>query len=95
MFFACPIQLRAQNDGAKIFKSNCTLCHGLDGNGTTPTGKVLKAKDLSSKEVQDKSDAALSDLISKGQGKMPAFGAKFGPDTIKSLVTYIRQLQRQ
>jgi mono/diheme cytochrome c family protein len=92
---ACPFQLRAQSDGAKVFKANCTLCHGADGSGNTPTGKALKAKDLKSKEIQDKSDAELGEVITKGQGKMPAFGAKFSPDVINSLVAYIRQLSKK
>ena len=42
-----PSSLRAQNDAAKVFKANCTLCHGEDGGANTPTGKAwLKARDL-------------------------------------------------
>jgi len=100
-FFICfaglglPRSLRAQTDGAKTFKANCTLCHGEDGSGSSPTGKALKAKDLGSEEVQKQSDAELTEIISKGRGKMPAFGTKFSPDVIKSLVAYIRQLPKK
>jgi mono/diheme cytochrome c family protein len=45
-------QLQAQNDAAKVYKTNCTLCHSDDGSGSSPTGKALKAKDLRSDEVQ-------------------------------------------
>jgi cytochrome c6 len=92
---ACPFQLRAQSDADKVFKANCTLCHGADGSGDTPTGKALKAKDLKLAEVQNKSDAELAEVIAKGNGKMPAFGSKFSPDVINSLVAYIRQLPKK
>jgi mono/diheme cytochrome c family protein len=90
-----PASLRAQNDAAKTFKANCILCHGTDGSGNTPTGKSLKAKDLASAEVQKKSNAELAATINKGSGKMPAFGSKFSPDVIDSLVAYIRQMAKK
>jgi mono/diheme cytochrome c family protein len=90
-----PNVVRAQSDAAKVFKANCTLCHGDDGSGNSPTGKALKAKDLRSDEVQKQTDAALADVIAKGRGKMPAFGSKFSPDVITSLVAYIRQLAKK
>jgi mono/diheme cytochrome c family protein len=90
-----PFRLQAQNDAAKIFKTSCTLCHSDDGSGNSPTGKALKAKDLRSDEVQGKTDAELAETITKGKGKMPAFGTKMSPDKVKSLVAYIRQLQKK
>jgi mono/diheme cytochrome c family protein len=87
--------VRAQSDAAKVFKTNCSLCHGPDGSGDTPTGKALKAKDLRSDEVQKQSDAELAAIISKGRGKMPAFGSKFSPGVINSLVAYIRQMPKK
>jgi mono/diheme cytochrome c family protein len=92
---ALPSGTRAQSDAAKLFKTNCTLCHGDDGSGNSPTGKALKAKDLRSDEVQKQTDAALAEVIAKGRGKMPAFGSKFSPDVINSLVAYIRQLAKK
>jgi mono/diheme cytochrome c family protein len=92
---ALPPAARAQKDAATVFKANCILCHGPDGSGSTPTGKTLKAKDLKSDDVQKQSDAELAAVISKGRGKMPAFGSKFSPDVINSLVAYIRQLAKK
>jgi cytochrome c553 len=89
----CAFQLQAQ-DAAKVYKTNCVLCHSADGSGDSPTGKALKAKDLRSAEVQSKSDADLAGIITKGAGKMPAFGAKLHPDAINSLVAYIRALKK-
>jgi cytochrome c6 len=92
---ALPGAVRAQGDAAKTFTANCVLCHGANGSGDPPAGKALKAKDLRSAEVQTKSDAVLAAAISKGSGKMPAFGSKLSPDVISSLVAYIRQLPKK
>ena len=91
---ALAVGTQAQSDGAKIFKANCVLCHAADGRGNTTAGKALKAKDLQSDEVQKQSDAALSETITNGKGKMPAFGDKINPEDVKSLVAYIRTLKK-
>jgi len=92
---ALPCCLGAQSDAAKVYKTNCALCHAADGSGETASGKSLKAKDLRSPEVQGKSDEELGEVIAKGAGKMPAFGKKLSPDGIKSLVAYIRALPKK
>lgn len=94
-FLALPTATHAQSDPAKIYKTNCVLCHSADGSGDSPSGKALHAKDLRSEEVQKQSDAALSEVITKGRGKMPAFGAKIKPDDVEKLVAYLRELAKQ
>ena len=89
-FLALPTATHAQSDPAKIYKTNCVLCHSADGSGDSPSGKALHAKDLRSDEVQKESDAELAEVITKGRGKMPAFGAKLKPDDVTKLVAYIR-----
>jgi cytochrome c6 len=84
--------VRAQGDAAKIYKTNCVLCHAADGSGSSASGKAMKAKDLRSPEVQGKPDAELAEFITQGKGKMPAFGKKLKPDDIKQLVAYIRDM---
>src|SRR5437764_1296203 len=90
-----PSLLFAQNDAAALFKSKCVMCHGEDGSGNTPSGKALKAKDLRSEETQKKSDAEITDVITKGRNKMPAFGQKLKPNQIQQLVAYIRHLGKK
>jgi mono/diheme cytochrome c family protein len=92
---ALPSTLSAQTDVAKVYKTNCVLCHAADGSGNSPSGKALGAKDLASSEVQKKSDAELTEGITKGKGKMPAFGAKLKPDDIKQVVAYIRSMGKK
>jgi mono/diheme cytochrome c family protein len=90
-----PVLMQAESDPAKIYKTNCVLCHSADGSGDSASGKALHAKDLRSDEVQKQSDAELTDVITKGKGKMPAFGAKIPPDDVTKLVAYIRQLPKK
>jgi len=92
---ALPFCLKADSDAAKVYKTNCALCHSADGSGDAASGKALKAKDLRSPEVLGKSDAELAEGIAKGTGKMPAFGQKLSGDVIKSLVAYIRELPKK
>lgn len=82
----------AQSDAGKTFQAKCVLCHAADGSGSSPTGKALHAKDLRSAEVQALSDAVLTETITTGKGKMPAFGARIQPADIQKLVAYIRSL---
>ncbi|MGH9512065.1 MAG: c-type cytochrome [Terriglobales bacterium] len=97
--FSCcivlPAAVYAQSDAAKIFKTNCVLCHSENGSGDSATGKALHAKDLRSDEVQKQSDAALAEVITKGKGKMPAFRAKIHPEGVAKLVAYIRALPKK
>lgn len=92
---AVPAGARAQSDVAKTYKTNCVLCHAVDGSGNTSSGKALRAKDLASGDVRQESDSELTDIIVKGKGKMPAFGAKLKPEDIKQLVAYIRVLPKK
>lgn len=85
----------AQNNGATLFQSNCLMCHGADGKGSTPTGQALKVVNLHSPEVVKMSDAELANVISKGKKSMPAFGSRLTSSQIESLVSYIRTLQKQ
>jgi mono/diheme cytochrome c family protein len=89
------VAAHAQDKGATLFQSNCQMCHGADGKGSTPTGQALKVVNLHSAEVVKMSDADLATVISKGKKSMPAFGARLAPPQIESLVSYIRTLQKQ
>jgi mono/diheme cytochrome c family protein len=93
--FGCLIlttAMQAQSDAAKVYTANCALCHGPDGSGNTGPGKAFHAQDLRSNETQKQTDAALSEVITKGREKMPAFGAKIKPEDIAKLVAYVRTL---
>ena len=84
----------AADTGADVFKAKCATCHGPDGSGSTPVGKSLKLRDLSSKEVQAQSDADLTTIITKGKNKMPAYDGKLTKEQIDSLVKFVRSLKK-
>jgi cytochrome c6 len=82
-------------DGAGDFKAKCAACHGADGTGSTATGKALKVRDLASPDVQSQSDAQLTEIVTNGKNKMPAYKGKLTDDQIKGLVAYIRGLAQK
>lgn len=76
-------------DAAATYKAKCAMCHGADGKG----GK-MGTRDFGSAEVKAETDAQLTEIITKGKGKMPAYGGKLTDDEIKGLVTYVRSLSK-
>jgi cytochrome c6 len=88
MLAVCSSSAVAQ-DAAATFKAKCAMCHGADGKG----GK-MGTRDFASAEVKAETDAQLTDIITKGKGKMPAYGGKLSDADIKGLVTYIRGLAK-
>lgn len=96
LFSAQPqaINAAAADDGATLYKTKCTVCHGADGSGGTAVGKSLKVRDLRSAEAQKMTDARMSQIIIKGKNKMPGF-SQFSPDQIKQLVAHIRALAKK
>jgi len=76
-------------DAAATYKAKCAMCHGPEGKG----GK-MGTRDFASAEVKAETDAQLTEIISKGKGKMPAYDGKLKDTEIKDLVTYIRSLAK-
>jgi cytochrome c6 len=99
IFFALTIMfafgVSVRGDGAGDFKAKCAMCHGADGAGSTATGKALQVRDLASPDVQSQSDAQLTDIVTNGKNKMPAYKGKLTDDQIKGLVVYIRGLAKK
>lgn len=82
------------DEGADVYKAKCAGCHGARGAGDSAVGKKLGVKPLNSTEVQKKTDAELKTVITKGSGKMPAFGGKIADPDIDKLVAFIRSLKK-
>jgi mono/diheme cytochrome c family protein len=89
-----PALATAADTGPDIFATKCATCHGKDGSGSTPMGKTLKVRDLGSADVQKQSDKELKDIITKGKGKMPAYGSKLSDTQIDDLVKFARSLKK-
>jgi len=71
------------------------MCHGPDGKGEVPMGKKLNVPSLVSSDVQNQSDAQLTDAITKGKNKMPAYDGKLTKEQIGQLVAYVRELGKK
>lgn len=71
MFAGLP-RVEAAGDPAKgkaVYEKHCIVCHGPQGKGDGPAGKMLKppAADFTSAESKKKSDAELRLVIEKGK----------------------------
>ncbi len=77
-------------DAAATFKAKCAMCHGADGKGK----ESMKTPDLTSADVQKKSDADLGGVITNGKPpKMPAYKTMTA-DQVKDMVAFIRSLKK-
>jgi cytochrome c6 len=88
LMMVCSSSAVAQ-DAAATYKAKCAMCHGADGKG----GK-MGTRDFASPEVKGETDAQLTEIITKGKGKMPSYDGKLKDTEIKDLVTYIRGLAK-
>jgi len=91
LLLALALPIAAFADGAAIFKTKCTPCHGSDGSGQTPIGKNLKVRDLRSAEAQKLTDAEITKVLTDGKGKMPK--SKLPADDIKAVIAFVRGLK--
>jgi cytochrome c6 len=82
-------------NGQKAFQQRCEKCHGKDGSGNTSVGKALKAADLRSAVVQQKTDADFYTQIDKGKANMPPFGAVLDKTQINDLIAYVREFGKK
>lgn len=84
-----------KSPGKTIFEANCTFCHGDDGKAKTPPGMALGAHDLTSAEIKKKPNSELTQTVTQGRNKMPAFGDKLDANQIHDLIVYIRTLGKK
>src|SRR5438270_4712447 len=80
--------------GVDHFDAHCASCHAATGKGDTEKGKAVRAADLTSPDVQSKSDKELFDIIAKGVPgtAMPGFGKTHSPTEIWHTVLFLRKL---
>jgi cytochrome c6 len=92
LLFISPAQAQ---DAASVYKSKCAMCHSADGSGSSPAGKAMNVPDLRSEAVQKQTDAQLTDIVTNGKNKMPAYKGKVTAEEIKGLVGYMRGLAKK
>jgi cbb3-type cytochrome c oxidase subunit III len=88
-------------DGYRIFRTNCFVCHGLDGTGDGPLASKLETRpaDLTDNDrLEKKSDRELFKIIEgtaphgEVTSDMPQWGLAIPHTQIRSLVAYVRYL---
>ncbi len=72
----------ATEDGGKLFKKKCAMCHKVDRKKVGPAVKSMTTD-----------EAALKSVITHGRKMMPAFGKKLNEAQIDALVAFIRSQQ--
>jgi cytochrome c6 len=86
------VRVRAQDAGERVYRTKCASCHGADGAGATPAGKLTKARDFCSAGVKAESDEDWTAIVVKGKNKMPAYDKKLTDAEIKDVLAYVRGL---
>ncbi len=90
-------------DAKATFQQECAKCHGKDGKGHTPMGRILHLKDFTNPKVQkEMKDEDMIKTIkdgatdkATGRERMKAFGSTFTDQQIKELVAYVRSLGKK
>ncbi len=78
-------------DGAALFRSKCSMCHGVDGKGFA----AIKTPDFTDPKVQSAiTDKEMTTIIKEGKKgtAMLPFADKLKDDEIEALVKFIRSL---
>lgn len=99
---AGAMSVRAASTKA-IFQHDCAKCHGRDGKGHTPMGRILHINDFTHPQVQKQmKDAEMVKAIKEGlkdkqtgRKTMPPFGSKLTDAQIKSLLAYVRKFGKK
>ena len=77
------------------YLDHCAVCHGRDGKGQTDVGANMypKVPDLTSPEVQNRSDGALFYIIQNGVRwtGMPGWKEEHSPEDTWKLVSFLRK----
>jgi mono/diheme cytochrome c family protein len=89
LFILIPNLSWAADDGATIYKAKCAMCHGADAAGK-PAAKIPS---LISDEVKKMSDDDLAKAVTE-KPKHPSMAKSLTPDQVKTVVAYVRSLQK-
>lgn len=84
---AC-VDIDDASTGRQIYEQACANCHGDDLGGGI--GPALGA----GTEVADRDDEYYIVTITRGRGRMPAFGSTLSDDQIERVIEFLREQQR-
>jgi len=80
--------------GEVSYARNCASCHGREGHGDGPRGKmcITFPGDFSTPAFKDYTDGEIFYQTKHGRGEMPAYDRRIPDHEIWSIVNYIRKL---
>jgi mono/diheme cytochrome c family protein len=78
---------KAEQAGVQLFQQNCAVCHGPNGAGIPGIGTPNFHDAALQRSL---SDQQMTQIISNGKGRMPAWAGKLSNTQIADLVAYIR-----
>lgn len=82
----------AQSSGAAIFKTNCQVCHGVNGLPNPTMAKLLGVPSVSGPEMKKLTLQQMVTTVTNGKDKMPAWKGKLTDTQINAVVAYLRTL---
>ena len=101
LFLAGPRTLSAAGDPAKgkaIYEKHCVACHGPQGKGDGPAGKMLKppAADFTSAANKKKSEAELMQVVENGKAgtAMVPWKSQLSQAELNDLMGYVMTLRK-
>ena len=74
---------------ASLFRQNCAICHGAEGNGKEIDGKLIPS--LRYGEAANKSEEEIRQQIRHGKLPMPSFEKQLTDEEIEKMVKFIRR----
>jgi len=80
----------AQSEGATVYKTKCSMCHGLQGTPNPGIAKNMGTRAASDPAVKAMTQAQMIAETTDGKGKMPAFKGKLTAAQIKDSVDFFR-----
>ena len=90
-----PTSSASVDQGAALFRENCTACHGAVGRGDGEVAATLeKAPADLVQMAPTHSDGDFAWKIANGRGEMPAWGDVLTAEEIWHVVNYLKNLPR-
>ena len=84
----------AQSAGESVYKTKCSMCHGLQGTPNAGIAKNMGTRAASDPAVKAMTAAQMIAITTDGKGKMPAFKGKLTDAQIKESVDYFRSFAK-
>lgn len=88
--------VKAIDEGKRIYEQMCVLCHGVKGNGNGEAGLTLEKKPANflAFKVKKESDGSIFWKITNGKSPMAGYEELISEDQRWKLVNYIRELEK-